>query len=132
MNHKIKILLVEDEASVRKALRLTLETYGYSVIEAADGNEALDKLISNRDIIKLAIIDVIMPSKNGKETYDAMRKIAPDSKAIFTSGYARDVLSDKQILDEGLEFVSKPVSPRVMLKKIRELLDSNPKPDNLP
>ncbi len=126
------ILLVEDEASVRKALRLTLETYGYSVIEAADGNEALDKLISNRDIIKLAIIDVIMPSKNGKETYDAMRKIAPDSKAIFTSGYARDVLSDKQILDEGLEFVSKPVSPRVMLKKIRELLDSNPKPDNLP
>jgi hypothetical protein len=93
------------------------------VLEAANGLEALDIFMQNRDIIRLVIIDVIMPGKNGKETYDEMLKIAPDLRAIFTSGYARDVLTDKNILEEGLEYVSKPVSPREMLNKIRVMLD---------
>jgi CheY-like chemotaxis protein len=125
------ILLVEDEPSVRKAIKVMLESYGYNVIEAENGNEALDKFRGHKDIIRLAILDVIMPGKNGKETYDEMRSIAPDIKAIFTSGYDSDVLTDKRILEEGVEFISKPASPRELLHKIRTLLDNNSGPVNV-
>jgi PAS domain S-box-containing protein len=126
------ILVVEDEPSVRRAIKIMLESFGYQVIEAENGSTALDKFMLHKETIRLAIIDVIMPGKNGKETYDEMRRIAPDLKAIFTSGYASDVLTDKHILEEGLEFITKPASPREMLRKIREFLDRSNDPVDLP
>ena len=64
-----------------------------------------------------------MPRKNGKEVYGVHPQDKPDIKALFTSGYTADVIHKKGVLDEELDFISKPVSPKQLLSKIRELLD---------
>ena len=117
------LLLAEDDAEVRKFTKYVLEESGYTVIEAEDGRDAVDKFIENKDNIQLLLLDVIMPGKNGKEVYDAIRKEKPGIKALFMSGYTANIIHKKGILDEGLDFVLKPVSPTQLLKKIRELLD---------
>jgi PAS domain S-box-containing protein len=116
------LLLVEDDSSVRNALKTLLESHGYGVIEAENGHEAVEKFRADRIRIRLAVIDVVMHGKNGKEAYDEMRCIDAGIQAIFISGYASNVLTCKPILEEGLKFISKPVSPRLLLKTIRELL----------
>jgi len=60
---------------------------------------------------------------NGKEAYDEIRKIRPDIKVIFGSGYTSDIIDKKGILEEGLNFITKPISPRELLRKVREVLD---------
>jgi len=77
----------------------------------------------NKDRIKLMIFDVIMPKMSGKAAYNEIKKIKPDISVIFISGYTADTLQIKEILDEGLSFISKPVSPNELLLKIREVLD---------
>jgi response regulator RpfG family c-di-GMP phosphodiesterase len=66
-----------------------------------------------------------MPKKNGKEVYDEVKKIKPDIKALFVSGYSESVIHNHGIDEEGLNFLSKPVSPNDLLKKVREVLDMN-------
>lgn len=117
------ILIAEDEDAVRKLYKITLEAYGYEIIEAADGDEAIARFIENKDKIQLLILDVVMPKKNGKEVYDEIKTINPDIKALFTSGYTENVIHKKGILDYNLNFLRKPASPNELLKKIREILD---------
>ncbi len=117
------ILLVEDEASLRQATRSILQEFGYRVIEAEDGNDAVNKFAEHKAEIKLVLMDVIMPGKSGKEAYQEMQKIQPDAKVIFTSGHTGDMLTSKKIAEEGLHFISKPVSPRELFEKIRDVLD---------
>ena len=116
------ILVAEDDASARYLFKSVLETFGYSVVEAVDGEDAIAKFIENRDEIKLVILDVIMPNKNGKEACEKILQSKPDMKCLFTSGYAAD------IFDEGekklLHFLPKPLIPTMLLRKIREILDS--------
>jgi two-component system, cell cycle sensor histidine kinase and response regulator CckA len=121
-----EILLVEDNPFVRKAIKDTLESYGYRVTEAEDGVDAVAKFRGKMDKIRLALIDVIMPGMNGKEVYDDMRLLSPGIKAIFMSGYTSDSLTQKKIIEEGLEFIAKPSSPRELMKKIRDILDEKP------
>jgi hypothetical protein len=64
-----------------------------------------------------------MPKKNGKEAYDEIKDIWPEVKAIFISGYTEDMIHKKGILEEGLNFLSKPILPYELLRKIREVLD---------
>jgi len=116
------LLLAEDDETVRTITRSTLENFGYAVIEAVDGEDALRKYIARKDGIHLVILDVIMPKRNGKSAYDEMRKIRPDVKAIFTSGYAADIIQQKGISEDG-NFLSKPVAPAELLRKVRETLD---------
>ncbi len=118
------VLIAEDNEEVRRLTRHILEKFGYKVTEAADGVEAIRVFSQNKDGIDLILLDVIMPRKNGKETYDEIKKIRPGMKVIFMSGYAEDIIQNKVILDEGLNFVSKPVSPGELLKKVRETLDA--------
>ncbi|MBZ0156585.1 MAG: PAS domain S-box protein [Alphaproteobacteria bacterium] len=118
------LLLVEDDASTRTALRLILEEAGFTVIEAADGSEALEKVTSRTPGPDLVLLDIIMPKMNGKEAYERIRAVRPDIKAIFISGYTADIIHQKGILEEGLHFLSKPAAPRDLLKKIREVLDT--------
>lgn len=117
------ILMAEDEESVRKITSTILLKYGYDVIETVDGDDALKKFIDSRDRIQLVILDVIMPSRNGKEAYEEMRRIRPDIKTIFMSGYMGDILDKKGIIENGMDFIAKPVSPNQLLKKVREVLD---------
>jgi PAS domain S-box-containing protein len=117
------ILLAEDDSEVRKITRNILEGSGYRVIEAVDGEDAVTKFLLGKDEIQLLIFDVIMPKKSGKDAYEEVKKIAPGVKALFTSGYTADIIHRKGILEEGLNFIAKPVAPDILLKKIREVLD---------
>jgi len=117
------VLLAEDNAEVREAAHEILAGGGYTIIEAVDGEEALQKFLENKEKIHLLIIDIIMPKKNGKEIYEEIKKIKSDIKAIFTSGYTADNFHWKSIEAEGLEFIPKPFSPDILLEKIRDVLD---------
>jgi PAS domain S-box-containing protein len=117
------ILLAEDDASVRNLLRIILESFGYTVITAEDGEDAITKYRENMDSIQLLVLDMIMPKKNGKEAYAEIKNITPDIKAIFVSGYTMDIIHQKELLDDVMDFILKPVSPKDLLKKVREALD---------
>ncbi len=121
------VLIAEDNEDVRNLTRNILDEFGYKVFEAVDGEDAVRVFIDNNDRIDLLLLDVIMPKKNGKEAYEEMRKIRPGVKAIFMSGYAEDVIHNKTILERGLNFVSKPVSPGELLKTVRQVLDAEAK-----
>lgn len=118
------VLMAEDETKVRVFIKELLEEFGYKIIEAADGVEAVRKFVLYKDNIQLVILDLIMPNKNGKEAYEEMKKIKPDFKALFMSGYTGDILQEREILEEGLNFLSKPILPSSLLKKIREMLNN--------
>jgi CheY-like chemotaxis protein len=120
------ILVAEDNADVRKAEKEILTESGYTVIESEDGDDAIRKFAEdgNRHKIDLLILDVIMPKKNGKEVYDAIRKANPHIRAIFTSGYTADIIRRRGILEERYDFIMKPFLPHKLLEKVRTVLDS--------
>jgi two-component system cell cycle sensor histidine kinase/response regulator CckA len=117
------ILLAEDNTEVRNLAKEVLLISGYSVIEAADGEDAVRRFMERKDSISLMILDVVMPKKNGKEVYEAIRKIRPDIKVLFTSGYTGDIVIDKGVHGEEANFIAKPLSPDALLLKVREILD---------
>jgi len=118
------VLVAEDDTQVRDLIREVLAGFGYLVLEAHDGESALKLFSEHKDKIHILILDVIMPKKNGKEIYDDIKKIQPDIKCLFTSGYDANIIHKKGILEEDLPFISKPVSPEELLNKVREILDS--------
>jgi PAS domain S-box-containing protein len=120
---KETILLAEDSLEVRASISAILREFGYKVIEAADGEDAMNKFKRHKNQIQLLILDMIMPKQNGKEAYEEIKKIRPDIQVIFVSGYTADIIRKKGIMEEGLEFILKPVSPILLMKKIREKLD---------
>jgi PAS domain S-box-containing protein len=117
------ILLAEDSAEVRKTTKALLEEFGYKVIEAVDGEEAVIRLMEHEDSVDLLITDVIMPKKNGRETYREVKVIQPDIKVLFTSGYTVKTAKERGLVEDGLEMISKPISCRELLQKIRQILD---------
>ncbi len=117
------ILVAEDDSLVRNLSRKILEKAGYHVIEALDGEDALNIFKEKNKEIQLLLLDVIMPKKNGRECYDEMKKIKPDVKVIFMSGYTADIIHKKGIIEEGIELLLKPISPNELLRKVREVLD---------
>ncbi len=117
------ILLVEDEEAVRESYGMILEEAGYRVLEATDGEDALDRFLEHGAEADMVITDVIMPKIDGKTLGDEMRKTRPDMKVLFMSGYAKEILVEKGILVEGSDFVTKPVKPFELLNKVREMLD---------
>jgi PAS domain S-box-containing protein len=117
------ILIAEDSPEVRKLIVTVLEQFGYTVIAAVDGEDAVEKFTAESDRIDLLILDVVMPKMNGKDAFDRMRAIRKDIKAIFASGYTADIIQRKGILEDGAGFLPKPVLPHVLLAVIREILD---------
>lgn len=117
------ILVAEDDTAVMGLLKGLLEKNGYNVITATNGEEAVRKFIDHRDSIRLILLDVIMPRKNGKEVYDEIIGIRSDIKAIFMSGYTNDIIDWKGALQEDINLISKPVRPDDLLLKLREVLE---------
>ncbi|MBI5593652.1 MAG: response regulator [Deltaproteobacteria bacterium] len=122
---KETILVAEDDESVRKLSATILKQFGYTVIEAVDGQDAVRKYKENMDRVHLLLFDLIMPKMGGKEAYDEIRKIRPDVKAICVSGYVPDDVRREELLQSNLTVLSKPVSPLELLRKIRSLLDAS-------
>jgi PAS domain S-box-containing protein len=123
-NGKEVILVAEDNIDVRQLTKEVLEGGGYTVLEARDGWDAIEKFSQNKDRINLVILDVVMPKKNGNEAYNEILKIREDVKALFTSGYTGDIVLGKGIQNNAFNFIPKPVSPYELLNKVRLVLDN--------
>ncbi len=118
------ILIAEDNYEIRNLMKEMLGEQGYDVIEAADGKEAIEMFVRHQEKIKLAVIDVVMPKKNGSEVHIEIRNIKPSVKTLFFSGYPKNVVLDKNMKGKTYEFLSKPMIPDVFLNKIRTILDN--------
>jgi two-component system NtrC family sensor kinase len=118
-----KILVAEDDTALRKLSESILKEFGYRVVTAIDGEDAITEFRKDVNGIDLIVLDLIMPKKNGREVYDEIKKMKPGIKVLFASGYTADIIHKKGILDEGLDFMMKPISPRDLVRKVREILD---------
>ena len=117
------VLLVEDEPGVRQATLRILERFGYRVLPAAGGSEALQVLQAEPGPIHLLLTDVVMPGMDGRELADAVQKSRPATKVLFMSGYASGHISAREVLQDGLHFIGKPFEPEGLARKVRDLLD---------
>ncbi len=118
------LLVAEDDDALLKLSKIILTQDGYEVIAARDGQEAIDKFIENKDRIQLVLLDMVMPRKNGKEALAEMRKINPEIKGVILSGYTADRLNQENAREGNINLLFKPISPKYLLRKIREILDT--------
>ena len=118
-----KILLVEDEESVRDVTSHLLERLGYRVLEASSGEEALRLAEASREKIELLITDLVMPGINGRQLADSLRIRDPRLKVLFQSGYTADAVVHHGIVDAERTFLQKPFKLEALDKKVREILD---------
>ncbi len=118
------ILLAEDDDEVRKFNAGLLREFGYEVEEAIDGVDAVERFLQRKDAVDLVMLDVVMPKMNGKDVYDRLKRIRPDVKVLFTSGYTPETISKKGILEENHHFLEKPHTPGELLKKVADLIQS--------
>jgi len=119
------ILLVEDEPQVRALVRVTLERYGYAVLEARHGVEALVVAAQHPGPIHLLVTDVVMPQMSGPQVALQLASGRPDMKVLYMSGYADHAVVHHGVLDPGAAFLHKPFSLEVLASKVREVLDAS-------
>ncbi|MEI6206468.1 MAG: ATP-binding protein [Desulfuromonadales bacterium] len=117
------ILVAEDDPQVRSLTARILTDFGYTVITAEDGQDAVEKFMAHRDSIKLLVLDAIMPRKNGMKAHEEIRAIAPGIAALFISGYTAEFIQNHGEIAEEAEFVMKPINTLELLHKIRKALD---------
>jgi CheY-like chemotaxis protein len=117
-------LLVEDEPAVRELAAHVLRQQGYTVLAAANGDEAL-RLVQEQAgaEIHLLLTDVIMPQLDGKALAERLNTIYPKLKVLFISGYTDDAIVHHGVLEPGIDFLQKPFSPSLLAHKVREVLD---------
>ena len=115
------ILVADDSNEVRGLVSDLLRHHGYAVIEAVDGDDAIATFMENKHI-SLSILDSVMPGKNGRQVYDAIRSTRPRVKVLFVSGYTHDVIFDKGIEESNVDFMQKPLVPAEFLKKVQAII----------
>jgi two-component system cell cycle sensor histidine kinase/response regulator CckA len=119
-----RVLVVEDEAPVRRLLVRTLNGAGYTVIEAANGADALLKLSSADGQLDLLVTDVVMPQMGGRELAKKVLEKHPDLPVLYLSGYTENAIVHHGVLDAGLVFLQKPFTPEELLRRVRDVLDA--------
>lgn len=117
------ILLVEDEPQVRVLAHTILSRMGYVVLDAHDGPSAVALGETYEGDIHLLLTDVVMPGMNGRELADRIRPTRPHMKVLFMSGYTGNVVVHSGVLDGGVEFLQKPLTPTSLLRKVAEVLN---------
>ncbi|MCC6573379.1 MAG: response regulator [Planctomycetes bacterium] len=117
-----KILLVEDDAQLRVFAATLLRNKGYTVIEAGDGIEALDKFKAEPSV-RLLVTDVIMPRLGGRDLAEQLTRQASSLKVLYASGYTANAIVHHGVLAEGINFLPKPYTPADLLKKVRDVLE---------
>lgn len=115
------ILVVEDDASLRKLIARLLKGSGYRTITAESPSEAIDACTRDVDIA-LMLTDIVMPGMDGLELEGRVRELAPSVKVVFMSGYTSDAMADRGLLNDGHDFLEKPITKEVLLAKISEVL----------
>ena len=117
------IMLVEDEAVVRRLVAEILESSGYTVLQAGDGPSALELLRRNNRRVDLLLTDVVMPGMSGREVAQAVTSIRPGTQVLYMSGYTGSVIDHHGILEHGVAFLQKPFTAEDLTRSIRMLLD---------
>jgi len=121
------VLVVEDDLRVLSLVRAALQNHGYIVLAAEDGAEGLQCLESHAGPVDLLITDVVMPKMNGRELADRATTLHPEMRVIFTSGYTGNVIFREGFLEHGAEFLPKPFTPQALMRRIRAVLDGQPR-----
>ncbi len=117
------ILVAEDHEGLCEAAQEILGSFGYTVIVARNGEEAVRLFEDRHGSIDMVLLDVVMPAMSGPEVYSRMREIRPDVRVIFTTGYAAEATSLSPLIQEGVAILQKPYGPRVLGQKVRSVLD---------
>jgi PAS domain S-box-containing protein len=117
------ILLVEDEQAVREMVALGLQLFGYRVLEAANGPEALKIWDRQAREIDLLFTDMRMPGMTGMELYERLKRSRTDLKAVLSSGYSEEILKLDRITDQGITFLPKPYNIKTLAVTVRNCLD---------
>ena len=118
------ILLAEDQPEVRSIACAVLRRHGYTVLEAANGEEALAIVRRRTERIDLLLSDVVMPAMSGPELARLVQAEQPKIRVLYASGYTDDAIVSHGVLDPGVAFLQKPFTPSALLRKIREMLDA--------
>ncbi len=122
VNGTQRILVVEDEVEVRVLIRDVLSQAGYEVIDAVDGMHALSVAAEVNGEIDLLLTDVIMPKLSGRELARRFSEVRPTARVLYMSGYTDDKLGHHGLLDPDVELIQKPLTPDVLLRRVREML----------
>jgi PAS domain S-box-containing protein len=116
------VLLVEDETELRTLARNILSSYGYKVLEAVNGEDALKIAAAHSGRIDLMITDVVMPKLGGRDLARKLVAMRPETKVIFMSGYDSDAVARHGVLEPGTDYLEKPFSVEILMRKVREIL----------
>jgi PAS domain S-box-containing protein len=119
-----KVLLVEDDDSVRELAREILEMNGYEVVEASNGVEALGVFEAHAGTVDMMVTDLVMPQMGGRDLATKLTGDHPDLKVLYLSGYTDSVVMQQGMLDPGSYFLQKPFTPAELVHKVREALDA--------
>jgi CheY-like chemotaxis protein len=126
------VLVVEDQEQVRRFTRTALDAYGFRILEAANGDAALELARTHQGPIHLLLTDLIMPNMSGRELAERMVSIRPEIKVLYMSGYTEDVIVQRGLLEQGLCYIPKPFAPQALAQKVTEaLLRGSPTTDSL-
>ena len=117
------VLVVEDEESIRELAITILGQYGYAVLSAGDGEEALRIAGEHQGEVSLLLTDVVMPRMGGRELYERLRQLRPGIKVLYMSGYTDNAIVHQGVLDPGIAFLQKPCSPISMVRKVKDVLE---------
>jgi len=119
------VLVVDDEESFRSLAKDALESHGYQVLLAVDGEKAIDIYREQNGNIKLVILDMVMPKMGGHETFLRMRALNPNVRVLLSTGYSQNGKA-QEIMDSGVKgFIQKPYKIDTLLLKVRSVLDSD-------
>jgi CheY-like chemotaxis protein len=118
------ILVAEDEDGVRSLTREVLEKYGYTVLEAANGEEALKVADRHQGPLHLLLSDVVMPRMGGPELAQELVARRPEVKILYMSGYTDHPMVRRGVVNAGVAFLQKPFTPTVLVSRIREVLEA--------
>ena len=118
------ILVVDDDDAVRTLLRELLRMKGYTVLDARFNSGALMAAGRHPGTIHLMVADLMMPGINGRELGRRLEDLRPDMKILYISGYPKEVVFGKNLLEEGAHFLEKPIAPESLLIRVRNLLDT--------
>src|SRR5581483_326118 len=118
------VMVVEDEPGVRALACAALDARGYRIIEAREGNEALEIAKGHAGPIDLVVTDLVMPGMSGRQLAGRLSALRPESRVLYMSGYTDDVALRHGLVGASVAYLQKPFTPTALAQKVREVLDS--------